>query len=78
MGASWNSHKWGDAHCRATEVGRVAWENLEEADAMVTHIPQDRFAKPTAIADVAVFLAADAASMVNEQLLAVDGKYIAH
>ena len=57
-----------------TELGRSAWDN----DKGVKHqseIPTGRFAVPGEIAAAAVFLASDAAAMVNGADLLVDGGF---
>jgi len=57
-----------------TELGRAAWDN-PEGEALKAQIPAGRFALPEEIAATAVFLASDAARMVNGADLLVDGGY---
>lgn len=58
-----------------TEMGRKNWGNEEFGGPMKGKIPQGRFAEPYEVADVVVFLASDASSMVNGQVVAVDGGF---
>ena len=57
-----------------TELGRKAWDNPKGAQ-LETQIPVGRFGYPEAIAAAAVFLASDAANMINGADLLVDGGY---
>ncbi len=57
-----------------TDLGRKAWEG-PKGDAMKAQIPVGRFAEPDEIAATAVFLASDAAAMINGADLLVDGGY---
>ena len=57
-----------------TDLGRKAWEG-PKGDAMKAQIPVGRFAEPDEIAAAAVFLASDAAAMINGADLLVDGGY---
>ena len=57
-----------------TELGRKAWEG-PKGDALKALIPTGRFALPEEIAATAVFLASDAAAMINGADLLVDGGY---
>ena len=57
-----------------TELGRTAWDN-PAGEALKTQIPTGRFALPEEIAAAAVFLASDAAAMINGADLLVDGGY---
>jgi NAD(P)-dependent dehydrogenase (short-subunit alcohol dehydrogenase family) len=57
-----------------TELGRTAWEN-PKGEALKAQIPTGRFALPEEIAATAVFLASDAATMINGADLLVDGGY---
>lgn len=59
-----------------TDLGRKAWEG-PKGDAMKAQIPTGRFAEPEEIAAAAVFLASDAAAMINGTDLLVDGGYTA-
>lgn len=57
-----------------TDLGRAAWDNAE-GEALKARIPTGRFARPEEIAAAAVYLASDAAAMVNGADLVVDGGY---
>jgi NAD(P)-dependent dehydrogenase (short-subunit alcohol dehydrogenase family) len=57
-----------------TDLGRKAWEG-PKGEAMKGLIPTGRFAEPEEIAAAAVFLASDAAAMINGADLLVDGGY---
>jgi NAD(P)-dependent dehydrogenase (short-subunit alcohol dehydrogenase family) len=60
-----------------TALGRKAWDN-REGEALKAQIPTGRFALPEEIAAAAVYLASDAARMVNGADLVVDGGYTIH
>jgi D-threitol dehydrogenase (NAD+) len=57
-----------------TDLGRAAWDNAE-GEALKEQIPVGRFALPEEIAAAAVYLASDAAAMVNGADLLVDGGF---
>jgi NAD(P)-dependent dehydrogenase (short-subunit alcohol dehydrogenase family) len=57
-----------------TELGHKAWDG-PRGDAMKKLIPSGRFAYPDEIAAAAVFLASDAAEMINGADLLIDGGY---
>lgn len=57
-----------------TELGKKAWAG-EKGEAMKALIPTGRFAEPVEIAAAAVFLASDAAAMINGADLLIDGGY---
>jgi NAD(P)-dependent dehydrogenase (short-subunit alcohol dehydrogenase family) len=57
-----------------TPLARQLWDN-PEGEALKAQIPTGRFAEPDEIAAVAVFLASDAAKMINGVDLLVDGGY---
>jgi NAD(P)-dependent dehydrogenase (short-subunit alcohol dehydrogenase family) len=57
-----------------TDLGRTAWDN-PKGEALKTQIPAGRFALPEEIAATAVFLASDAADMINGADILVDGGY---
>jgi D-threitol dehydrogenase (NAD+) len=59
-----------------TELGRKAWDNPSGQE-LKAQIPTGRFAYPQEIAAAAVFLASDAADMINGADLLVDGGYTA-
>lgn len=60
-----------------TPLGRKAWDN-PAGEALKAEIPTGRFALPEEIAAAAVYLASDAARMVNGADLVVDGGYTIH
>lgn len=60
-----------------TPLGRKAWEN-PKGEALKAQIPTGRFALPEEVAAAAVYLASDAARMVNGADLVVDGGYSIH
>jgi len=57
-----------------TDLGRKAWEG-PRGDALKAQIPTGRFALPEEVAATALFLASNAADMVNGVDLLVDGGY---
>lgn len=57
-----------------TELGKAAWAG-PKGEAMKAQIPTGRFAEPCEIAAAAVFLASDAAGMINGADLLVDGGF---
>ncbi|MDT5105204.1 MAG: D-threitol dehydrogenase [Mycobacterium sp.] len=57
-----------------TELGHQAWDG-PRGDALKKLIPSGRFAYPDEIAAAAVYLASDAAGMVNGADLVIDGGY---
>jgi D-threitol dehydrogenase (NAD+) len=57
-----------------TELGRSAWAG-PKGDALKALIPTGRFALPEEVAAAAVYLASDAAAMVNGADLIIDGGY---
>lgn len=57
-----------------TELGKRAWAG-EVGEAMKLKIPARRFAYPEEIAACALFLASDAAAMINGENLVIDGGY---
>jgi NAD(P)-dependent dehydrogenase (short-subunit alcohol dehydrogenase family) len=57
-----------------TELGRKAWAG-EVGEQMKKKIPNGRFAYPEEIAACALFLASDAAAMINGANLVIDGGY---
>lgn len=57
-----------------TELGKKAWAG-EVGEAMKLKIPARRFAYPEEIAACALFLASDAAAMINGENLVIDGGY---
>jgi NAD(P)-dependent dehydrogenase (short-subunit alcohol dehydrogenase family) len=57
-----------------TPLAKEVWDN-PEGEALKAQIPTGRFALPEEIAAVAVFLASDAAKMINGADVLVDGGY---
>jgi len=57
-----------------TDLGIKAWDN-PKGDALKKLIPTGRFAYPDEIAAAAIYLASDAAAMVNGADLVIDGGY---
>jgi NAD(P)-dependent dehydrogenase (short-subunit alcohol dehydrogenase family) len=57
-----------------TELGKSAWAGAK-GDAMIKQIPSGRFAEPCEIAAAVVFLASDAAGMMNGADIIVDGGF---
>lgn len=57
-----------------TELGRTAWQGAK-GDAMKAQIPTGRFAYPEEVAATALFLASNAADMINGADILVDGGY---
>jgi NAD(P)-dependent dehydrogenase (short-subunit alcohol dehydrogenase family) len=55
-----------------TELGRVNWGG-EKGDKARAAIPTRRFAQPSEVAETALFLASDAAAMINGANLMLDG-----
>lgn len=58
-----------------TEMGQRVWGEPAKAAPMINRIPLGRFAVPHEVSDAVVFLASDAASMINGVEIAVDGGY---
>ena len=59
-----------------TDLGRKAWDG-PKGEAMKAQIPTGRFAEPEEIAAAALFLASDAAGMINGADLLIDGGFTA-
>ncbi len=59
-----------------TDLGRKAWAGAK-GEAMKAQIPTGRFAEPAEIAAAALFLASDAAGMINGADLLIDGGFTA-
>jgi NAD(P)-dependent dehydrogenase (short-subunit alcohol dehydrogenase family) len=60
-----------------TEMGQRVWGEAAKAAPLLSRIPLGRFALPPDVADAVVFLASDAAAMVNGQDLRLDGGFTA-
>lgn len=58
-----------------TELGKAAWAGAK-GDAMKQKIPTGRFALPEEVAASVVFLASDAAAMINGHNLIIDGGFV--
>ena len=58
-----------------TEMGQRVWGEQAKAAPMIARIPLGRFAVPREVSDTVVWLASDAASMINGVDIPVDGGY---
>lgn len=58
-----------------TEMGQRVWGEPAKAAPMIDRIPLGRFAVPYEVSDAVVWLASDAASMINGVDIPVDGGY---
>jgi NAD(P)-dependent dehydrogenase (short-subunit alcohol dehydrogenase family) len=58
-----------------TEMGQRVWGEQAKAAPMIERIPLGRFAVPHEVSDTVVWLASDAASMINGVDIPVDGGY---
>jgi NAD(P)-dependent dehydrogenase (short-subunit alcohol dehydrogenase family) len=58
-----------------TEMGQRVWGDEAKAAPMIARIPLGRFAVPHEVSDAVVWLASDAASMINGVDIPVDGGY---
>ena len=56
-----------------TPMGKKVWGDPIKAQPMLDKIPLGKFAVPEDIARIVLFLASDAASMINGEILMVDG-----
>lgn len=75
--------EWGEYHIQTnaisptivlTPLGEKVWNN-EKGEAFKSQIPSGRFAYPQEVAACAVFLASEAANMINGENLVIDGGY---
>jgi len=58
-----------------TEMGQQVWGEREKAAPMLARIPLGRFGVPSDVADAVVFLASDAAAMINGAEIPLDGGF---
>ncbi|KWX25189.1 short-chain dehydrogenase [Mycolicibacterium wolinskyi] len=58
-----------------TEMGQRVWGDEAKSAPMIARIPLGRFAVPHEVSDAVVWLASDAASMVNGVDIPIDGGY---
>ncbi len=58
-----------------TEMGQRVWGEEAKAAPMLARIPLGRFAVPHEVSDTVVWLASDAASMINGVDIPIDGGY---
>lgn len=61
-----------------TELGKAVWSDPAKADPMRAMIPVGRFAEPGEVAAAVLYLASDAAAMVNGHVLRIDGGATIH
>jgi NAD(P)-dependent dehydrogenase (short-subunit alcohol dehydrogenase family) len=61
-----------------TELGKAVWSDPAKGDPMRAMIPVGRFAEPSEVAAAVLYLASDAAAMVNGHVLRVDGGATIH
>lgn len=61
-----------------TELGKAVWSDPVKGDPMRAMIPVGRFAEPAEIASAVLYLASDAAAMINGHVLRVDGGATIH
>ena len=60
-----------------TPMGEQVWGDPAKGDPMKAKIPLGKFAYPADVADAVLFLASDAASMINGEIMVIDGGYTA-
>ncbi len=58
-----------------TEMGQQVWGEAAKAAPMLARIPLGRFGVPSDVADAVIFLASDAAAMINGVELPLDGGF---
>ena len=61
-----------------TELGKAVWSDPAKGDPMRARIPVGRFAEPNEVAAAVLYLALDAAAMVNGHVLRIDGGATVH
>lgn len=59
-----------------TDMGRKVWGETAKSAPMLARIPAGRFAVPSEVSRTALWLASDAASMINGVDIPVDGGYL--
>lgn len=58
-----------------TPMGKEIWSAPEKKDPFIAATPARRFAEPSEIADMALYLASPASAMVNGALMMIEGGY---
>ena len=61
-----------------TELGKAVWSDPLKGDPMRAKIPVGRFAEPSEVAAAVLYLASDAAAMINGHVLRIDGGATIH
>jgi NAD(P)-dependent dehydrogenase (short-subunit alcohol dehydrogenase family) len=61
-----------------TPMGEQVWGDPAKSRPMLEKIPLGRFGVPSEVSSVVAFLASDLASLINGEIIAVDGGYSAH
>ncbi len=61
-----------------TELGKAVWSDPAKGDPMRAMIPVGRFAEPLEVAQAVLYLASDAAAMINGLVLRIDGGATIH
>jgi 2-deoxy-D-gluconate 3-dehydrogenase len=61
-----------------TELGKAVWSDPAKGDPMRAMIPVGRFAEPAEVAAAVLYLASDAAAMINGHVLRIDGGATIH
>jgi len=60
-----------------TDMGRKVWGAEEKSSPMIERTPSGRFGEPVEVADMALYLASSASSLVNGETLLIDGGFSA-
>lgn len=60
-----------------TDMGKKLWSAEEKSAPFISRTPLGRFGEPVEIADMALYLASSASSLVNGETLMIDGGYSA-
>jgi len=58
-----------------TDMGKEVWSEAEKKDPLLNRTPLGRFGMPVEVADMALYLASSASSLVNGETLMIDGGY---